>query len=268
MPRMRRLLLAVLATSLVVLAPPAVAADGDRAEPDWSVTAHRGGPGKGPGENTLPAFRESIRHGATAIETDLRRTRDDGIVVLHDSGVGRTTSCAGPIGDWTLARLDRLCVEDSTGRPLPHLADLLAFAAAHPDVSFMVELKGSNWSPAQIRSVVRQVKDADLVDRFAVSSLRATVLARVRRLAPRLGNQLIVAGWPKVHRTLGTVDGYNVPASALTRARMRRLERRGLTVVGGDSSTTRAWERYQRVGVDGVVTSSVRAYRTWLDARV
>ena len=67
----------------------------------------------------------------------------------------------------------------------------------------MLELKGSNWSVTQVRRVVNLVKDAGLVDVTAISSLRATVLERVRRLSPRMGNQLIVSGWRKVRQTKG-----------------------------------------------------------------
>ncbi|PVG82444.1 hypothetical protein DDE18_13350 [Nocardioides gansuensis] len=254
-----------LALATAATALPAHAADaGQQGQRDFSVTAHRGGPTRTLGENTMAAFRHSIEAGATAIETDLRRTRDDELVVLHDSGVGRTTNCTGPIGDWTLAQLDRRCREDTSGKPLPHFDELLAFAQRKQGLSLMVELKGSNWSVVQVRRVVRQIKDARLVDRIALSSLRVTVLERVRQLAPGLGNQLIASGWRKVRETRGKVGGYNVPADALTRTRVKRLRKHGITVVGGLSETPAEWQRLQRLGVDGVVVSKVDAYRSWL----
>jgi glycerophosphoryl diester phosphodiesterase len=256
-PAVRRLLAALLATSAVLVAAPAVA------ETDFSVTAHRGGPTRTLGENTFAAFRNALAEGATAIETDVRRTGDDEMVVLHDSGLGRTTTCTGPIGAWTRARLDRQCVERTSRRPIPHAEDLLAFAARR-DFSLMVELKGSNWSAYQVRRVVSLVKDAGLVDRVAISSLRVTVLERVRRLAPRVDTQLIVSGWRKVRESRGRVDGYNVPAAALTRARVKALHRHDISVIGGGESTSRDWARFARVGVDGVVTDRVPAYRSWL----
>lgn len=152
---------------------------------------------------------------------------------------------------------------------MPHLEELLAFAARR-QVSLMVELKGSNWSSGQVRHVVDLVRSAGAIDLVAVSSLRVTVLERVRRLAPRLGTQLIVGGWRKVRESRGRVDGYNVPAGVLTRRRVEALHRRGVRVVGGlgessgDRSWLRDWARYARVGVDGVVTDRVPAYRSWL----
>ena len=126
--------LALLLTPVLSLAarPPAVALDaprpgvadrGTRRGRDFSVTAHRGGPTRTLGENTMAAFRHSLRAGATAIETDVRRTKDDELVVLHDSGLGRTTTCTGPIGAWTRGQLDRQCLERTGRQPIPHLED-------------------------------------------------------------------------------------------------------------------------------------------------
>ena len=92
----------------------------------------------------------------------------------------------------------------------------------------MIELKGSNWSIAQIREVVNLLKDSAVFDQVAISSLRLTVLERVHRLAPKLDTQLIVSGWRKVRASLGLVEGYNAPASSLTKSRVKRLHRKGI----------------------------------------
>lgn len=249
-------------------AVPAAAEEPPAGGRDFSVTAHRGGPTRTLGENTMAAFKHSLRAGATAIETDVRRTKDDELVVLHDSGLGRTTTCTGPIGAWTRRALDHQCLERSTRKPVPHVEELLAFAQARAGrgrpFSLMLELKGSNWSVTQVRRVVNLVKDAGLVDLTALSSLRPTVLERVRRLSPRMGNQLIVAGWRKVRQNRGVVGGFNVPARLLSERRVRRLHRQGAVVLGGYALTRPEWRTLARVGADGVVTPDVAAYRSWL----
>lgn len=245
-----------LAVLLTLTAAPAVAS------PDFTLTAHRGAPTKTLGENTLPAFGRALADGATAIETDLRRTKDDKLVVLHDSGVGRTTNCRGPIGAWTLRKLTRQCRENTTRQPVLTARELLKWAA-QTDASLMLELKGSNWSINQIRTVVDLVKASEVFDQVAISSLRLGVLERVHRLSPRLDTQLIVSGWRKVRGSIGQVEGYNVPAASLTRSRVRRLQRQGIVVVGGQADSPGQWQALSRLRVDGVVTPSVRRYQTW-----
>lgn len=232
------------------------------ADPDFTVTAHRGAPTRTLGENTLPAFGRALSDGATAIETDLRRTKDDKLVVLHDSGVGRTTNCTGPIGSWKLKDLMKKCREDTSRQPILTAAELLGWAEAN-GASLMIELKGSNWSINQIREVVNLLKGSAMFDKVAISSLRLTVLERVHRLSPKLDTQLIVSGWRKVRASIGRVEGYNVPASALTRSRVKRLHRKGLIVVGGYADSPSQWKALSKLDVDGVVTPSVRAYTQW-----
>lgn len=254
----RRLLPLVVLLTLV--SGPALAA------PDFTVTAHRGAPTRTLGENTLPAFGRALSDGATAIETDLRRTKDDKLVVLHDSGVGRTTNCSGPIGSWTLRDLLRQCREDTSRQPILTAHELLKWADSN-GASLMIELKGSNWSINQIREVVNLLKDSAVFEQVAISSLRLTVLERVHRLAPNLDTQLIVSGWRKVRASLGLVEGYNAPASALTTSRVERLHRKGILVVGGYADSSAQWRALARLGVDGVVTPSVREYSEWARLR-
>lgn len=256
----RRLFPLALVLSLTLTAAPALA------EPDFRVTAHRGAPTSALGENTLPAFGRALADGATAIETDWRRTKDDKLVVLHDSGVGRTTNCSGPIGSWTLRDLVRKCRENTTRQPVLTGKESLKWAA-RTGASLMIELKGSNWSIEQIRAVVRLLKKSDVFEQVAISSLRLTVLERVRRLAPKLDTQLIVSGWQKVRASIGKVEGYNVPATSLTKSRVERLHRKGVIVVGGYADSPAQWQALSRLDVDGIVTPSVREYATWADSK-
>jgi len=236
------------------------------ADPDLTLTGHRGAPTRTLGENTLPAFGRALSDGATAIETDLRRTKDDKLVVLHDSGVGRTTNCSGSIGSWTLRDLVRKCREDTTKQPVMTARELLTWAEG-TGASLMIELKGSNWSINQVRGVVDLLKDSQVFDKVAISSLRLTVLQRVRQLAPNLDTQLVVSGWRKVRSSMGEVSGYNVPASGLTKTRVKRLHRKGIRVVGGYADSPAQWRSLARLGVDGVVTPSVREYQLWARSR-
>src|SRR5262249_59871660 len=71
------------------------------------VIAHRGASAVAP-ENTIAAFEQAITDGADAIDLDLHLSRDDQLVVIHDSNVGRTTNGSGSVRDRTLRELKRL----------------------------------------------------------------------------------------------------------------------------------------------------------------
>src|SRR5215813_789004 len=60
------------------------------------VIAHRGGGGEWPGE-TLLAFDQAIKLGVDVLEMDVRRTRDDKIILMHNKKVDETTDGTGRV---------------------------------------------------------------------------------------------------------------------------------------------------------------------------
>ncbi|MCD4665344.1 MAG: hypothetical protein K8R68_08730 [Bacteroidales bacterium] len=72
--------------------------------PERGVCAHRGANETHP-ENTLTAFKEAIRLGAHMIEFDVRKTKDDELIIIHDKTVDRTTNGKGKVADLTLSEL-------------------------------------------------------------------------------------------------------------------------------------------------------------------
>ncbi|GAA4472023.1 glycerophosphodiester phosphodiesterase family protein [Novipirellula rosea] len=72
------------------------------------ISAHRGSSHDRP-ENTIAAIERAIEAGATAVEIDVRTSRDGKLVIMHDAKVDRTTSGSGRVNDLTwpeLAALD------------------------------------------------------------------------------------------------------------------------------------------------------------------
>ena len=93
------------------------------------VAAHRGWSEKYP-ENTMLAFREAIKLGVDQVETDIRLTKDQELVLIHDGKVDRTTNGTGKVCDMTLAELKSLDAgswkgEEFTGSRIPTLVEFL-----------------------------------------------------------------------------------------------------------------------------------------------
>lgn len=61
------------------------------------LIAHRGLISKDIKENTLEAFRNAINNGYEGIELDIRKTKDNKIVVIHDKYINRTSNGSGNI---------------------------------------------------------------------------------------------------------------------------------------------------------------------------
>ena len=74
---------------------------------DIRIIGHRGARGVAP-ENTVASIRHAVEVGAQAIEIDLHASKDEELVVIHDSTVDRTTDGTGPVDQYTLDELRKL----------------------------------------------------------------------------------------------------------------------------------------------------------------
>jgi len=104
---MRRALLAfaVFGAAMVAVAP-ADAASRWVTGKTWNI-AHQGGEDEFP-SNTLYAFKRSVQEGADMLELDVGVTKDNQVIVMHDTTVDRVTNGTGTISGKTLAQIRKL----------------------------------------------------------------------------------------------------------------------------------------------------------------
>jgi glycerophosphoryl diester phosphodiesterase len=102
------LLSSLLALAALGLVPAGAAAAGNPwLERRVLNIAHQGGEDEFP-SNTMYAFRRSVRAGADMLELDIGVTRDDKVVVMHDTTLNRTTNGRGTIASHTLKQVRKL----------------------------------------------------------------------------------------------------------------------------------------------------------------
>ncbi|PKR82436.1 glycerophosphodiester phosphodiesterase family protein [Heyndrickxia camelliae] len=71
------------------------------------VIAHRGADDRAP-EETMPAFKLAVEDKVDYLEMDLRQTKDNKLVLMHDSTLNRTTNGKGDVSRYTLKQLKKL----------------------------------------------------------------------------------------------------------------------------------------------------------------
>lgn len=69
-----------------------------------TIIAHRGASSVAP-ENTMAAFQKAIDIGADYFELDVRASKDDTLMVIHDITLDRTTNGTGSFHDFTYKQL-------------------------------------------------------------------------------------------------------------------------------------------------------------------
>jgi glycerophosphoryl diester phosphodiesterase len=148
------------------------------------VIAHRGGAGIAP-ENTLYAFKMSERLGVDAIELDIRMSKDNQLVVIHDETVDRTTNGFGYVSDMTLEQLKRLDAGyrleiDQRGYPfrnrgiaIPTLEEVFQ-EIKH--TAFVIEIKDTD--PKVERKVAKLIKKYKMKKKVIVGSFNDDSIKR------------------------------------------------------------------------------------------
>jgi len=152
-----------------------------------AIIAHRGASAYAP-ENTLKAFNLAVRQGADAIELDAKLTKDEQVVVIHDSTVNRTTNGKGKVKELTLVKLQKLEAGSHfdisfAGEPIPTLDEVLH--AVGKEIFVNIEL--TNYAspfdklPEKVAEIVNKNQ---LNKRVFFSSFSPIALSRIKKLLP------------------------------------------------------------------------------------
>lgn len=152
------------------------------------VIAHRGVPIKAP-ENTLGSFSLALAQGAEVLETDLRFSKDDAIVLFHDDTLDRTTDGAGPVETHTLAKIKQLHTRSPGGtlseEQVPTLKDLLEMTK--DQVPLLLELKDPKFAQEEYaEKLVQLLTNQGVLEKCAIVSFKSELVRAVKRVQPSI----------------------------------------------------------------------------------
>ena len=136
-----------------------LAASENMADHVEQIIAHRGASAERP-ECTLSAFARAIEVGATAVEMDVRTTRDGKLYLLHDATLNRTTNGAGTASDNTLAQLKQLDAgswfdKEYQGEQIPELREALQQCKSKIDVLLDLKEQGTTYAQQVAAEVIK-----------------------------------------------------------------------------------------------------------------
>jgi glycerophosphoryl diester phosphodiesterase len=125
-----------------------------------SIIAHRGASHEAP-ENTLKSFQKAITLGADYIEFDVHRSRD-GIVVIHDEQLKRTTGCEGLVKDFTTGQLSEM--DAGEGEHIPTLDEVIQLC--NGKIHMQIEVKDAGIAP----ELIDTLSGNNILDQVLISS--------------------------------------------------------------------------------------------------
>jgi glycerophosphoryl diester phosphodiesterase len=207
---------------------------------------HRGARAYAP-ENTLASFKKAIEIGVDAVELDVRKTKDNQLVVIHDAGVKRTTNGEGLVSELTLKEIKNLSAD---GEKIPTLLETLDFL--DKTVRVFVELKETGIEE-QVLSIVHS---KSLENNVVIVSFLEDALKKVRELDTDIETGLIYAKHKNpIKAALELKANYLFALYRFTHtANVQKAHENGLKVVVWTINNPEEVEEYAKKGVDGIAS--------------
>ena len=208
---------------------------------------HRGARAYEP-ENTIRSFKKAIELGVDAIELDVRKTKDNVVVVIHDANIKRTTNGEGLVSELSLEQIKRF--DTDKGEKIPTLKE--AFDFLGKKVIVFVELKETGIE----KDVLALVKSAGLEKNVVIVSFLEEALKKIRGLNSEIETGLIYARHKNPLKTaLELKAQWLLGLYRFTHTtNVQKAHENGLKVVVWTVNTSEEAAEMARKGVDGIAT--------------
>ncbi len=155
--------------------------------------AHRGLHNKTIPENSLSAFKHAVKNGYN-IELDIRITKDNKIVVIHDSNLKRLTGCSIVVEETTYSTILEHTLLNSN-ESIPLLSDVLSILPETTE--FLIELKSSKRNKDLVKAFLELIPNYS--NKYAVHSFDPRIL----HLFKKLDSSIIRGQIAKVYKGFG-----------------------------------------------------------------
>lgn len=225
------------------------------------MTAHRGA-GIEYDENTVGAVRQSYEMGVRAFEVDLRLTKDDKLVLLHDPTVDRTSNGKGSIEEMTLEEVRALRTKKND-EPIPTAEDLCAYLKDKPEAFLELEMKTTDekvYPEERLDLYCKLLHEAASVlpkGRHVYISFDQRVLKAIRRLDPAAPIMLLTSKPTEETITEALALGSNrvaVKMDATPRSFVTAAKKAGLMVSGWTAASKADLKLAAALGFDTITT--------------
>jgi glycerophosphoryl diester phosphodiesterase len=208
---------------------------------------HRGARAYAP-ENTISSFKKALEMGADGVELDVRKTKDDQLIVIHDADIKRTTNKEGLVSELTLKEIKSVI----TGKDekIPSLEDALDFLDMKTKI--LIELKETGIE-GQVLSLV---KKRGLTKNVIIVSFIEDALKKIREHDKEVETGLIYAKHRNpIKAALELKANYLLPFYKFTHsANVQKAHENGLKVIVWTVNNPEEVAEYVKKGVDGIAS--------------
>jgi glycerophosphoryl diester phosphodiesterase len=237
------------------------------------VIAHRGGMALAP-ENTMAAFDNAVRLGHP-FELDIHLTKDGKLAVIHADTVDKATDGAGAVEEMTMEELKKLDAGSKfspkhAGERIPELGEVLDAFGGKVPIDIEVKCESKCDAAKIVDKLAEELKTRRLEKAVLVEAFNPFVLARLGKVAPEVArfqtmsdldyrpDILWITKFALKHMLLNYIarpDGIMADRDMVDEAFVRKMKKRGYTVIVWTVDDESEAKKFLTMGVDGIVSN-------------
>jgi glycerophosphoryl diester phosphodiesterase len=225
------------------------------------VIAHRGDSSNAL-ENSLESIHRALSLSVDMIEIDIRRSRDNGLFVMHDKLTGRTATKNIDIERATSEKIAKVKLKN--GEPVPSLADVLRLVEGKCGVNLEIKSSGAGALTAQY------LLSSAYKGSILVSSFQEDEVAAVRLAMPLLPTSMIFDVFAPHTIPSYLTRGYNVVSlrkRTVNEELVAACHEQGLPVYVWTVDEEDEMRKFISWGVDGIYTNRPGVLKDLLENR-
>ncbi len=225
------------------------------------IGGHRGDPEFAP-ENTPAAFDAAVALGVDYVETDVQRTADGVLVLLHDDDLDRTTNGSGPVAE---ASSEEVLALDAGSWFDPAFSDqriitveeFLEWVERHEGLGAEIDIKADGIGG----ELAARIQRSPIRDQMSLCSSIASELAAAKSAYAGIPCFLILddeSRDPVEAIRDCRADGGDMPTEWLDETLVGRMREQGLGIMGSTASDDATLRELVRRGADFVDSDRAR----------
>ncbi|MEL7671269.1 glycerophosphodiester phosphodiesterase family protein [Methanobacterium sp.] len=230
------------------------------------VIAHRGASFLEP-ENTIRAVERAVKMGADFVEVDVRVSKDNKLVVMHDPDINRTTDGKGLVKDYTVQELKNFDagyqnskfwsrkneIFAGNGETVPTLDEIIT--CVKDRIGLVIEIK----EPGTEVKILEKIDENNL-ENVILTSFYHKSIKNARKTDPSVDAGIIFTCQPvDVNQMVSNACANIIFPSYryMNEDMVKQAQNKGISVYPWTIDDPEIFEKFVEMGVDGIVTNKL-----------
>lgn len=228
------------------------------------VIAHRGSGGLEAPENTIKACKLAIENGATALEIDIRPTREGNIILFHDSLLLRHFGKPIPVPFCSLKELKKLEFLKKSYQHQDRICTIGEFFEEFKNsvpINLDSKTMWSNYWPFA-KSLIREIEEFNMSDQVWISSFNPVFLRLIKIFKPTLRTGFLFRNLAFVNRYIDLIsqaDAWHPHHSIITDRFYKLAKKLKKEIYVWTINEELVLERILKYNFEGIITDNLLA---------